>query len=196
MSIATEKARIKGNVTAALAAIADKGVNVPTGSTSDALASLIASIEAGGGGEGIIFATGIFTPADDTTSCTIQHGLGVVPDIVAYWAQEKTTVAKTMIFGVNALSGIIDALGDQGPKPAASAAQYSTSAVGAYFWAPNSTDKDQKTYLNEYSNADLVAPYCAPNSANETTFKIGYGKDYYVRSAITYRWIAISGVKK
>lgn len=48
MSIGTDVARIKGNITAALAAIADKGVTVPDGSTSDALASLIASIEAGG----------------------------------------------------------------------------------------------------------------------------------------------------
>lgn len=51
MSIATDVSRIKGNITAALAAIADKGVTVPDGSTSDALAELIASIEAGGGGE-------------------------------------------------------------------------------------------------------------------------------------------------
>lgn len=51
MSIATDVSRIKGNITAALAAIADKGVTVPDGSTSDALAGLIASIEAGGGTE-------------------------------------------------------------------------------------------------------------------------------------------------
>lgn len=50
MSIATDVSRIKGNITAALAAIADKGVTVPDGSTSDALAELIASIEAGGSG--------------------------------------------------------------------------------------------------------------------------------------------------
>lgn len=60
MSIATDVSRIKGNITAALAAIADKGVTVPDGSTSDALASLIASIEAGGGGN---IATITFTPA-------------------------------------------------------------------------------------------------------------------------------------
>lgn len=49
MSIQTQIDRIHGNVIAALAAIADKGVTVPDGSTSDALAGLIASIEAGGG---------------------------------------------------------------------------------------------------------------------------------------------------
>lgn len=73
MSIATDVLRIKGNITAALGAIADKGVNVPDGSTSDALASLIASIEAGGGGtnidwRGFPVLTGTFTLSTDITS--------------------------------------------------------------------------------------------------------------------------------
>ena len=193
MSVQTEIDRISGNVSAALTPIAGKGVPVPAGSTSDALAELIASIQAGGGG--IIFSTGIFTPAEDATSCTIQHGLGVVPDIVAYWAQESTRVERTMLFGINAVSGIIDALGDNGARPPASAAQFSTSEIGAYFWAPNSIDDSQKLYLNESPKPGLSAPYCAPNNANATTFQIGYGNGYYVRSAISYRWIAISGVK-
>ena len=68
MSIATDVSRIKGNITAALAAIADKGVIVPDGSTSDALAGLIASIEAGGVDLGDYFTDifiGTLTPAED-----------------------------------------------------------------------------------------------------------------------------------
>lgn len=57
MSIATEKARIKGNVDAALAAIAGKGVTVPDGSTSDALEGLIKAIQAGGGANCIVHGT-------------------------------------------------------------------------------------------------------------------------------------------
>lgn len=53
MSIATDVARVKGNITAALAAIADKGVTVPDGSTSDALEGLIKAIQAGGGGDSV-----------------------------------------------------------------------------------------------------------------------------------------------
>lgn len=49
MSVQTEIDRISGNITAALAAIADKGVTVPDGSTSDTLAELIQAIQAGGG---------------------------------------------------------------------------------------------------------------------------------------------------
>lgn len=69
MSIATDVSRIKGNITAALAAIADKGVTVPDGSTSDALAPLIASIEAGGGISNNIVA-GSFTLAESLTKAS------------------------------------------------------------------------------------------------------------------------------
>lgn len=71
MSIATDVSRIKGNITAALAAIANKGVTVPDGSTSDALASLIASIEAGGGGGNIV--AGSFTPTSDMKTFKVNH---------------------------------------------------------------------------------------------------------------------------
>lgn len=79
MSVQTQIDRISGNVSAALTAIADKGVTVPDGSTSDALAELIASIEAGGGGlpEGIAAMTsGTYIPESSVASCTIEHGLG------------------------------------------------------------------------------------------------------------------------
>ena len=88
MSIATDVSRIKGNITAALAAIADKGVTVPDGSTSDALASLIASIEAGGGGggggaESGEWACGTYTPTETitigtTSYVTIETGLSSI----------------------------------------------------------------------------------------------------------------------
>lgn len=52
MSIQSEITRLSGNVTAALAAIAAKGVTVPSGSNSDDLADLIALIDGGGGGGG------------------------------------------------------------------------------------------------------------------------------------------------
>ena len=51
MSIQSEIARISGNVADALAAIAAKGVTVPQGSNSDDLATLIAAIGLGGGGD-------------------------------------------------------------------------------------------------------------------------------------------------
>ena len=88
MSIGTDVARIKGNIAAALAAIADKGVTVPDGSTSDALAGLIASIEAGGGGGGLPepfskFETGTFllSKLAYANAYPITHGLGIAPKV-------------------------------------------------------------------------------------------------------------------
>lgn len=47
-AMATNLTTEQANIDAALSAIANKGVTVPDGSTSDALAALIESIEAGG----------------------------------------------------------------------------------------------------------------------------------------------------
>lgn len=82
MSVQSEINRISGNVTAALAAIAEKGVDVPAGSKSDALASLIAAIEAGGGGNAGNgkTASGTITVAQDQLSgnlVTIDTGVVV-----------------------------------------------------------------------------------------------------------------------
>lgn len=49
MSISSEISRISGNISASLTAVANKGVTVPSGSTSDDLAGLIAQISGGGG---------------------------------------------------------------------------------------------------------------------------------------------------
>lgn len=52
MSITSEISRIRQNVSGAMTAIANKGVTVPAGSTSDDLADLISEIETGGGSTG------------------------------------------------------------------------------------------------------------------------------------------------
>ena len=54
MSISSEISRISQNVSAALTAIANKGVTVPSGSNSDDLATLIGQIQTGGGGTGAV----------------------------------------------------------------------------------------------------------------------------------------------
>ena len=84
MSVQTQIDRISGNITAALAAVAEKGVTVPDGSNSDALAELIARIEAGGGvGSKLEFSTLI--PSENvsiSSPLTVSHSLGKLPNIV------------------------------------------------------------------------------------------------------------------
>ena len=82
MSIQTELTRITNAKVAIKTAIEGKGVTVPDGTLLDEMASLIESIEAGGGGSGN-FATGTFTTTDDITSnVVINHNLGVKPKLI------------------------------------------------------------------------------------------------------------------
>lgn len=88
MSIQTQIDRISGNVSAALSAIAEKGVSVPGGSNSDALHELILSIQAGGAYKVCV---GSFTVTGHSTySYIVTHDMGVVPR-VCVWAQRPTS---------------------------------------------------------------------------------------------------------
>ncbi len=80
-NLTTEQA----NITAALAALTEKGVEVPEGANSNALAGLIAAIEAGGGAK---ISTGTFTGAGNADALTVQHNLGETPNVVAFFPQK------------------------------------------------------------------------------------------------------------
>ena len=84
MSIQTELTRITNAKAAIKTAIEGKGVTVPEATLLDGMASLIESIEAGGGVSGITY--GIYIPSVTGTSHTIEHGLGVVPKLFAICA--------------------------------------------------------------------------------------------------------------
>ena len=72
MSIQTELTRITNAKTAIKAAIEGKGVTVPDGTLLDGMASLIESIEAGGGGVTGNIATGSYTLSFNMTSFVIM----------------------------------------------------------------------------------------------------------------------------
>lgn len=78
MSIQTELSRIINAKAAIKAAIEGKGVTVPDATLLDGMASLIESIEAGGGAK---IATGSFTPAADCNYYEITHNLGEKPTL-------------------------------------------------------------------------------------------------------------------
>ena len=80
MSIQTELTRITNAKAAIKAAVEGKGVTVPDGTLLDGMASLIESIEAGGGGSSwtdsySVFATGTFTPTENSRKVTIDTGI-------------------------------------------------------------------------------------------------------------------------
>ena len=78
MSIQTELTRITNAKAAIKAAIEGKGVTVPDGTLLDGMASLIESIESGGGG-GTKISIGTYTPTGNTSHITVPHMLGVIP---------------------------------------------------------------------------------------------------------------------
>lgn len=78
MSIATEVSRLQDAKAAIKAAIEGKGVTVPDGTLLDGMATLIAAIEAGGGGEII---TGSFI-ANSSGIVNVEHNLGKKPSFV------------------------------------------------------------------------------------------------------------------
>ena len=77
MSIQTELSRIINAKAAIKAAIESKGVTVPDGTKLDGMASLIASIEAGGGGANNV-SYGTYT-AFGGGSHKVEHALGTTP---------------------------------------------------------------------------------------------------------------------
>lgn len=93
MSVQSEITRLQNAKVAIKAAIEGKGVTVPDATLLDGMASLIESIEAGGGGVQLQYnrlypaATGTFTPAERTLFDTnaplvIEHNAGIVPFVV------------------------------------------------------------------------------------------------------------------
>ena len=103
MSIQTELSRIINAKAAIKAAIEGKGVTVPDGTLLDGMASLIESIEAGGGG-GVEVKTGSFILSGsdfyiyDTDGYSITHGLSGSPDLFVLIKDDEIFNAGVLSF--------------------------------------------------------------------------------------------------
>lgn len=88
MSIQTELTRITNAKAAIKAAVEGKGVTVPDGTLLDGMASLIESIEAGGGA---IYTESIIPAEAKEAELYITHNLGVVPNFAAMYTLDDDT---------------------------------------------------------------------------------------------------------
>ena len=105
MSIQTELTRLTHAKAAIKTASEGKGVTVPDGTLLDGMASLIESIEAGGGFENIQTVTGSFTPESlinvptqlfpSNDAFTVEHNAGFVP---------RAAIAYTGTYGTSNLT--------------------------------------------------------------------------------------------
>lgn len=131
MSISSEITRISRNVSDALTAIGAKGVTVPSGATSDDLATLIGSIQTGGGSSvqtktGSVTGGGTLTleiPCDfapdliyvygDMSASASNRGvvsITILKDVFAYMTNDSSTsnTNENFTYGVHGVSGYGD----------------------------------------------------------------------------------------
>ena len=176
MSIQTELTRITNAKAAIKTAIEGKGVTVPDGTLLDGMASLIESIEAGGGGSGN-FATGTFTTTDDITSnVVINHNLGVKPKFI-------------IVLNTSSLPFT------QGKPPVLSfyyIYPYDSIRYGHKYQKPNSsTSLYDQGLISESATGTIVAWYNA--NVDETTFTLKQAhisSAYGIGASASFFWIA------
>ncbi len=103
MSVQTQIDRISGNVSAAFAVIAEKGVTVPEGSNSDALAGLIQAIQAGGGNI-VSGSTSWATIPPSIVQTEFVHNLGVAPKLFLIYPAFNITSSTNKNIGIHLIS--------------------------------------------------------------------------------------------
>lgn len=167
MSIQTELTRITNAKAAIKTAIEGKGVTVPDGTLLDGMASLIESIEAGGGEFKV--ALGTYTPAETKTLNTvsavqIEHNAGFTPDAFIFYK------ASTGTYGMIAISAKEDLLWGNG-----------STYYHCYVMCKGSSAMGEGI-LKAYPATENVA-YLRSSSSSH---KITAGQEY--------RWIAIGGI--
>ena len=160
-----------------VAAIEGKGVTVPDGTLLDGMASLIESIEAGGGGGGINATAGTITVSSDVMDYVLTHGLGEVPKFFFIGMMENYSAlqGKTNI--------LISAYGfsDINIQYHISASANVNAPSGVYREAAITDARNIKQSLAQ---------------ANEETITVAYATAYKnLIAGATYRWVAVgSGV--
>lgn len=169
MSIATEITRLQSAKAAIKTAIEGKGVTVPDGTLLDGMASLIESIEAGGGGATGI-TTGVYIPASTGYDNVITHGLGVIPKLFAICAGSQVMSGSYLLESAHGFS-------DRNLMFRMSRTSAGNSPTG---YIQNVFNITTKSFVK---NAALA-------NANETTINVG--GNYQLTAGIEYYWFALA----
>lgn len=158
--------RITAAKAAIEAAIIEKGVDVPDGTTLDGIAALIASIQSGGGGglpEGIsALASGTITPASDYSSFTYEatHNLGVVCNFAALI--------------------LVDPL---------SSTAYANMMIATYAIFKNNSNRHPTVYYYYNSSKNVSANHGETLASFWGTNYVKFMTPYTLKAGKTYRWV-------
>lgn len=169
-NLETKIGRIRNNVTAALAKIAEKGVTVPEGAGSDDLETLIDAITGGGGNttDGIALASGTITPASEVElSSEVEHGLGVVPNFMFLLPGSgfDSTVDGSVYFAYFVAKGFTSSWGDVAGH---------AEAIGIY---------DGDIAALSYAHPSNISAAFDAVSAKIPLYGV------YLKPGVTYHWI-------
>lgn len=173
-------ANVDPAVTSALAALAEKGVDT-TGAGLANLATLIAGIEAGGGGDFKVCAGKVVFAEKQNTPYVITHNLGVVPSFAYIQSISPRIYDATSSYQLRLASGwlkeVFETIKDD--------ANISTG-VQTSFTSNASSDAP-------YTNRDITGEDGFFNYANETTITFNfksYGQIAYAGQVFVYLFVA------
>ena len=189
MSVQSEITRLQNAKAAIKAAIEGKGVTVPDATMLDGMAPLIEAIEAGGGSAKVAFGTFTLSETKNATGTfEVEHGLGVVPDIVlvslcgVQYSSKKYELDT--ILGVR--SGARSTFADISAQKDV-VKENSTSANNStyYFNALN---------LTNGLGIDTEQTTAFINNADSSKFLLSTSSNRIYYSGRTYLWLAVGGI--
>ena len=194
MSVASEITRLQGAKADIKTAIEAKGVTVPSATTLDGYSALIAQISGGGGG-GLEYESGTYTPTSDIARATINftNTHTVPPAIVNIFDCSETATYPSS--NSNVSMTYVDMYRLYGSK---------------YLYSQKTTEYRYAVVNNVYygtslTNLSIASTFCLYNSDNTGDGSNSYsryfakpncfypytGSSRYWKANRTYKWIAI-----
>ena len=208
-TIETKIGRISTAVTSALSALTAKGVTVPDGANVESLASLIASIEAGGGGgvggsnldwRGFPILTGTFTPSSDISSnYMIEFPEGErlhYKNVAGSSARWKPTflLFPDIQFKDSVSQGYIQNIGSFANTGAFKNSPNNTGTIFAYI---DGTSVDTTYVKGVYGVSFAQSGFISGNDYQEVTIlsvKIPCTSSLKLMAGLTYRWMLFANI--
>lgn len=144
-------------------------------------------VESGGEGKPWVYASGTFKPT--ATGHTVEHNLGVVPDMMMMWARVTPTEKSKIIF----TTGFSEAVMAQAGNPAIA---FLTALLPTQ--VPNSNPVQYYNTAVTWKNAlSMTNPNAASigyfHNATDTTVEVG-GGTCTLDTSVEYEWLAIGGI--
>ena len=163
---------VKSSIDAALSALSENGVEVPSGSTAHNLAELIAGAGSGSASGFAKVATGtVTTSVTRLSKLEIVHGLGVAPDFAVLYVE-------TSVFDKRGVMGAIIFKLSDGYDLYINAGKNSSGTRGVYFSSKSRLTNTNLTETKVIFKSDLIIS--GSNSSVTENFD----------THTTYRWIA------